>query len=678
MEEDFKSWFLSHGGAFHPNTDLGSNSDGFFIRVRDEQDLLPGARVDPFIAQFDLQSVSLLITPRVITQIFFMKQFLLREQSLWWPYIRMLPQPDALHNFNTPLWYEPEDLAWIRGTNLEFGAQRMESLWRQEYEEAASLFRLRGSEQVEFWSWLLYKWAATIFASRSFPGSALASSAESVGNALNTECPVLIPGVDLLNHCPLVKVTWLWGRSDCSVINDDPIKRTSQVWNNYGPKSNEELILGYGFSLFRNPADFCSLAVSQDVEKRISKIKNYQTCSTLTDMSDILTTGGLSKQTSQVSNGSEHVIDTPDLGKDRNNVTKSIFSSANVVSPNLSPPTQRVNREIRLVRLKGGSLKSDSIRSQALYEFSPGFIGDCSIAFANEREVAESDFQLQSSVDFSSGQLSRNKLHVMCAVTMILQRQQMAIMKHDLDLPLWPANEKQFHAARYRRNQLQILASVIEMLLESLRSFPGLSMATAGDMKVIRLENILTDSTTNILTDFRAALNAGLGTRNPEKIRKNGWVECAFALWLCGLWLRYSSIIRDTASLTSSLPSKFSRWLVFLSRVYRTPPEIEPQREQMVEPVKSGSYVTSCTEITAAEQNRDETQSLCESFLAVIHAAATRNPSSLYGDPSVTVGHLAWCLNIIRQEGVMCPNLEGKLGDENDEFILFLEGAGAA
>lgn len=435
------------------------------------------------------------------------------------------------------------------------------------------------------------------------------------------------------------------------------------------------VILGYGFSLFRNPADFCSLAVSLDVEKRISKIKNSQTCPTPTD---ILTTGGLSKPKSQVSKGSEQVIDRPDLGKDRNNVTRSNFSSANVVSLNLSPYSQRVNRDIRLVRLKGGSSKSDSIRSQALYEFSPGFIGDCSIAFANEREVAESDFQLQSSVDFSTAQPSRNKLHVMCAVAMILQRQQMAITKHDLDLPLWPANEKQFHAARYRRNQLQILASVIEILLESLRSFTGLSMATARDMKVIRLEDILTDSTTNILTDFRAALNAGLGTRNPAKIRKNGWVECAFTLWLWGLWLRYSSIIRDTASITSSLPSNFSRWLVFLSRVYRTPPEIEPQREQMVELVKSGSYVTSCTEITASEQNRDETQSLCESFLAVIHAAATRNPSSLYGDPSVTVGHLAWCLNIIRQEGVMCPNLEGKLGEENDEFILFLEGAGAA
>lgn len=172
MEEDFKSWFLSHGGVLHPDIDIGSDSDGFFIRTRDEQDLLPGARVvscphsliiswlkavqDPFLGQLDLQSASRLINQLVITRIFLMEQFQLREQSLWWPYIRMLPQPDAAHTFNTPLWYGPEDLAWIRGTNLEFGAQKMESMWRQEYEEATSLFRSRGSEQVDIWSWFVF------------------------------------------------------------------------------------------------------------------------------------------------------------------------------------------------------------------------------------------------------------------------------------------------------------------------------------------------------------------------------------------------------------------------------------------------------------------------------------------------------------------------------------------
>lgn len=180
MNEDFKAWFLSHGGTFHADTEIVSSSHGFFIRVRDKRGLLPGAQVvscphslviswlnavrDPFLGQFDRHSASQFINQLVITRIFLMKQFLLREQSLWWPYIRMLPQPDDLHKFNTPLWYEPEDLTWIRGTNLEHGAQRMESLWRQEYEEAASLFMSKGFEQVESWSWFVfdvdqnYKW----------------------------------------------------------------------------------------------------------------------------------------------------------------------------------------------------------------------------------------------------------------------------------------------------------------------------------------------------------------------------------------------------------------------------------------------------------------------------------------------------------------------------------------
>lgn len=293
---------------------------------------------------------------------------------------------------------------------------------------------------------------------------------------------------------------------------------------------------------------------------------------------------------------------------------------------------------------------SDSSQIHALYEFSPGFLGDCSIAFANERELAQADFQMQSSVDFSFVQSSRNKVHVMSAVTMILQRQQMAIMKHDSDLPLWPMNEKQFHAARYRRNQLQILNSVIGILLGLLRDLPGVSTTAAMDTRVIRLENILTDSTTSILTDFRATLNAGLGTRNPAKIRKNCWVECAFTLWLCGLWLRYSSNKRDNSSPSSSLPCTLLRWLDFLSRVYETPPET-----------------------VASEKPHSETQLLCKSFLAMIRAAATRNPCSVYGNPSVTVPYLEWCLNIIRQEGVMCPNLEGKTAEENDEYFLFLD-----
>lgn len=432
------------------------------------------------------------------------------------------------------------------------------------------------------------------------------------------------------------------------------------------------VILGYGFSIFRNPAEFCSLAVSLDVEKRILTIKNSQPGPKTTEIS---TVRGPSELTGRLSEGPEIALGTPDLGKGHNiGKSKLISKNRRLIDSRLS--AQRANRQIKWVRLKGGSLKNNPGQSQALYEFSPGFLGDCSIAFANERELAEFDFPLHSSVDFSLTQPSRNKVHVMCAVTMILQRQQMAITKHDSDLPRWPANEKQFHAARYRRNQLQILKSVAEILLESLRSLPGISIVATRDVRVIRLENILTDSTSSILTDFRAALNSGLGTRNPAKIRKNGWVECAFTLWLCGLWLRHCSNIYGNASPTSSLPPNLSRWLVFLSRVYWSAPRIEPNKEHVVDPIKSDARVTLGVEVVAPKQSYEETQLLCKSFLAVIRATVTKNPRSLYGDPSVTIAHLERCLNVIRQEGVMCPNLEGEVGEESDEYVLFLEDAG--
>lgn len=73
-------------------------------------------------------------------------------------------------------------------------------------------------------------------------------------------CPVLIPGLDLMNHNPAAKVTWSWGHSECGFSNNEAIRGGSQIWNNYGPKSNEERannpIIVVHYSLLTN--FFCS------------------------------------------------------------------------------------------------------------------------------------------------------------------------------------------------------------------------------------------------------------------------------------------------------------------------------------------------------------------------------------------------------------------------------------
>lgn len=406
------------------------------------------------------------------------------------------------------------------------------------------------------------------------------------------------------------------------------------------------VILGYGFSIFRNPADFCRLAVSPELKERIANVKNIRAAHEPTKETAVENLDGR--------------LNEPVLEARRkineHNLDQQIESNLKYREAGASNPGQSDPAGIQWIRLTGKFMEEIILNSQASCEFSPGFLSDMSIAFANKREIAHSDFPLRSSINFSSAQSSRNKLHVACAVTMILQRQQMAITKHDCDLPLWPQNERQFHAARYRRNQLQILNYGIDSLLSYLRELTELKKPAGEDVRAVRLEHILTDNSQEILTDFRAALNAGLGTRNAAKIRKNCWVECAFSLWLCGLWAHAH---KGGVSGLSNPTCKMLRWLNFLRTLYIFPIEPGPHKGQ------SG--------IEGDRDASDDIFLLCESFMTVVEAAVKKNPRSLYGDSRVTTARLAWCLNIIREEGIMCPNLDGKTGEDDDEYVLFLE-----
>jgi hypothetical protein len=116
----------------------------------------------------------------------------------------------------------------------------------------------------------VYVTASTHLSSRAFPSSIL-SPEPSLLSTPSTS-PVLIPGVDLLNHKRGHPVSWIVSCQDPQETTDTvsivahPTSCADtaplvQVFNNYGPKPNDELILGYGFSILDNPDDTLTLLI---------------------------------------------------------------------------------------------------------------------------------------------------------------------------------------------------------------------------------------------------------------------------------------------------------------------------------------------------------------------------------------------------------------------------------
>lgn len=67
--------------------------------------------------------------------------------------------------------------------------------------------------------------------------------------------PVLVPIMDCLNHNPDAKVDWTFEPGRFVLSLHEGVSNGKEVFNNYGPKSNSELLMGYGFCIEGNPYD---------------------------------------------------------------------------------------------------------------------------------------------------------------------------------------------------------------------------------------------------------------------------------------------------------------------------------------------------------------------------------------------------------------------------------------
>ncbi len=317
------------------------------------------------------------------------------------------------------------------------------------------------------------------------------------------------------------------------------------------------------------------------------------------------------------------------------------------------------------------------VRVRENVEFSPCFLEEFSIAIENPRERLEADANLHSNPSVLNAYPSRNKLHVICAVLMIIQKGQTSIRKHNRDLPEHPQNTKQVDAARYRQNQLHTLNYAFESLKSDLISLLSTGTDACQSFRILRLEDLLTETPEKLKKDIRSVLNAGLKTRDPRKIRERGGTDFAYTIWLCGLLMNHRQDIdkqEQAAASESTFDSQCSKWLRFLHQMY-PPEEITLQRSDYDSNAGSnGDRATWFDPVRNSGAEGDgtaEVASTVASYLDAIRTCTERHPQSLYNDLEVTPGRLTWCYNVVRNEGVWVPNMQD--GEEDDEWMLYLE-----
>ncbi|KAG8742532.1 hypothetical protein FRC10_001299 [Ceratobasidium sp. 414] len=189
------------------------------------------------------------------------------------PYLNMLPPPSTLL---TPLYFDKRELDMVKGSNLYHATLQRRQEWQTEWKQCSEGLSSIDPELASAFTWEIYLAAATYLSSRAFPSTLLSSSPTNASP--ESSYPVLLPGIDSLNHRRATPVSWISAtskdRDTLDLVLHDSIPATAECFNNYGPKPNSELILGYGFALPYNPDDtiLLSLAASNSTEASMVEI----------------------------------------------------------------------------------------------------------------------------------------------------------------------------------------------------------------------------------------------------------------------------------------------------------------------------------------------------------------------------------------------------------------------
>lgn len=218
------------------------------------------------------------LRPESLQTFFLMEQYVLGDRSWWSPYIKTLP---TLKDINDLQFDSRQDQTWLEGTNLKAAFRSQTAKWQEMYSKGLRELKILNWQPAldGRYSWELFRWAATVFGSRSFTSEVLTdtepadqarmegrngvqkSEHEFLKPLFVERFAVLLPLLDILNHQPIAQVEW---QARCSFVGMQILSSFSsgeELCNNYGPRDNEGLLLSYGFAIPDNPFDHIAIAL---------------------------------------------------------------------------------------------------------------------------------------------------------------------------------------------------------------------------------------------------------------------------------------------------------------------------------------------------------------------------------------------------------------------------------
>lgn len=314
--------------------------------------------------------------------------------------------------------------------------------------------------------------------------------------------PVLFPGLDAANHSPESKVDWTFGAGYFSIATstDMQVEAGAEVFNNYGPKSNGELLLGYGFCIPDNPHDCVAMTLKAP---------------------------------------------PPALRADLKAVHRGYFSEDGFW--NATKATFDLKRPTTTTQSSSGLRE----RPQIFHQLPEPLLELLVYILRHERGL-HFDF-LERPLKFLTDPESDGRRYLPHIARMITHSLAPKLAKlRSASLPYAPQNAKQTQASIYRQGQVDILISLLSAFRRYTHSLvwtPSSDSAPAVPIRgpcLITLESFLPLllSTNVIDSTFLAGIKANANTDDLEQLRLAGWEEDVWALLVCNLLLESDELPR--------------------------------------------------------------------------------------------------------------------------------------